>query len=730
MMTLDKDIFLNRIQRIALIVLLFKSVSFAYAWPWVLNNPYPKSQANENIYYSSFSEQPKTLDPALSYSLNEYLFIAQIYEPLLTYDYLQRPYQLTPLTAAQMPQLRYLDAQGNPLPEKSKDAAFTVYTLTIKKGIYYQPHPAFAKDKNGSYLYHQLSSDYLEDEGINQLSDFKYTGTRELIVDDYIYQIKRLANPRVSSSIYGLMSDYIVGFKEYGKTLPGGTQYVDLRKYPLQGIKKLDDYSFEITLKGEYAQFLFWLAMSFFAPVPWEADLFYSQPGMADKNITLGWYPVGTGPFMLVKNNPNRRMVLQKSPNFREDYYPSIGSDKDRELGYLDNAGKRLPLIEKAIYTLEKESIPRWNKFLQGYYDNSAIGNDSFDQAIHINKHGTAELTSEMKKKQIYLTQTFQPSTYYMGFNMLDNVVGGSSERARKLRQAISIAVNYDENIAIFYNGRGMAAQGPIPPGIFGFKEGKEGINPYVYQWIDGEAERRPIKDAQKLMSEAGYPNGVDPATGNHLILHYDVTTTGGPEDKALFDWMRKQFAQIGIDLNVRATLYNRFQEKMRTGDTQIFSWGWVADYPDPENFLFQLYGGNGKVKFGGENTANYQNPEFDRLFNLMKNRGNDAQRQQIIDTMTRIVQYDAPWIWGIHPEEFLLSQSWVSRVKPNTMSFATLKYTAINVPKRNTLRQAWNQPIFWPLGLLLLLILMLIFPLIIAYYKKEKKPAERTYIS
>ena len=670
------------------------------------------------------------MDPALSYSLNEYLFIAQIYEPLLTYDYLQRPYQLTPLTAAQMPQLRYLDAQGNPLPEKSKDAAFTVYTLTIKKGIYYQPHPAFAKDKNGSYLYHQLSSDYLEDEGINQLSDFKYTGTRELIVDDYIYQIKRLANPRVSSSIYGLMSDYIVGFKEYGKTLPGGTQYVDLRKYPLQGIKKLDDYSFEITLKGEYAQFLFWLAMSFFAPVPWEADLFYSQPGMADKNITLGWYPVGTGPFMLVKNNPNRRMVLQKSPNFREDYYPSIGSDKDRELGYLDNAGKRLPLIEKAIYTLEKESIPRWNKFLQGYYDNSAIGNDSFDQAIHINKHGTAELTSEMKKKQIYLTQTFQPSTYYMGFNMLDNVVGGSSERARKLRQAISIAVNYDENIAIFYNGRGMAAQGPIPPGIFGFKEGKEGINPYVYQWIDGEAERRPIKDAQKLMSEAGYPNGVDPATGNHLILHYDVTTTGGPEDKALFDWMRKQFAQIGIDLNVRATLYNRFQEKMRTGDTQIFSWGWVADYPDPENFLFQLYGGNGKVKFGGENTANYQNPEFDRLFNLMTNRGNDARRQQIIDPMTRIVQYDAPWIWGIHPEEFLLSQSWVSRVKPNTMSFATLKYTAINVPKRNTLRQAWNQPIFWPLGLLLLLILMLIFPLIIAYYKKEKKPAERTYIS
>lgn len=227
-------------------------------------------------------------------------------------------------------------------------------------------------------------------------------------------------------------------------------------------------------------------------------------------------------------------------------------------------------------------------------------------------------------------------------------------------------------------------------------------------------------------MIEAGYPGGIDPKTGNPLILHYDVTSSGGPGDKSLFDWMRKQFAKIGIDLNVRATLYNRFQEKMRTGETQIFSWGWVADYPDPENFLFQLYGGNGKVKFGGENAANYENPEFDRLFNLMKNRENDSQRQQLIDAMVNIVRHDAPWIWGINPEEFVLSQSWVSHVKPNAMTYGTLKYTAINVAKRNTLRQAWNQPIFWPLGLLFLLFLVLILPLVIAYHKKEKQPAKR----
>lgn len=704
--------------------------SLAYSGAWVLNNPYPDSESKENIYYSTFTEQPKTLDPARSYSTNEYLFIGQIYEPLLQYDYLKRPYQLVPLIATQLPQLRYLDAQGNLMTlSEGITPAYTVYTVQIKKGILYQPHPALAKNKAGLYEYHNLSEDYLDDHDISQLSDFKHTGTRELIIDDYMYQIKRLANPSVSSPIYGLLNDYILGFQEFGQSLPkviGPSQFIDLRNYPLKGIKKLDDYTFEITLKGQYPQFLFWLAMPFFAPIPWEADLFYSQVGMDDKNLTFGWYPIGTGPFMLTTNNPNRRMILEKNPNFHEEYFPTLGSEEDKKAGFLDHGGSRLPLIEKAIFTLEKESIPRWNKFLQGYYDVSGITADSFDQAIHINRFGEATLSAEMTNKHINLIQTLEPSIFYMGFNMLDKVVGGTSERARKLRQAISIAVNYDENIAIFFNGRGLPAQGPIPPGIFGYKEAQAGMNPYVYQWNNNGVRRRSVKDAQQLMTEAGYPGGIDPTTGKALILHYDVTTTGGPADKSLLDWMRKQYAKIGIDLNIRATLYNRFQEKMRTGNAQIFSWGWNADYPDPENFLFQLYGHNGKVKFGGENAANYNNPEFDRLFDLMKNRPNDEQRQKLIDQMVEMVRHDAPWAWGMHPEDFLLSQSWVSHTKPNTISLSTLKYLAINVPERNKLRSVWNTPIFWPLSLLILIIVALTLPLILAYFKKEKQPAVR----
>nr|WP_028389199.1 ABC transporter substrate-binding protein [Legionella fairfieldensis] len=702
----------------------------AYADGWVFNNPYPEQETNRKIFYSSFNESPKTLDPARSYSSNEYQFIMQIYEPLLQYDYLARPYKLVPRIAAEMPVIRCLDRLSHPVSaEESDKIAYTVYTIHIKPHILFQPHPALAKDKKGNYRYLQLPDNYLDEHAINRLADFQFTGTRELTVDDYIYQIKRLANPPVNSPIYGLMSEHIVGFRDFATLLPSVNKkggFVDLRKYPMAGLHRIDNYTFEIMIYGQYPQFLFWLAMPFFAPVPWEADKFYAQAGMHDKNLGFAWYPLGTGPFMLGKNNPNRRMVLSRNPNFHQEYFPVIGNEEDRAKGYLLHAGKRLPLIDQAVFMLEKESIPRWNKFLQGYYDSSGISTDSFDQAIQINRAGEAQLSKAMQDKKMRLTQTSDISIFYLGFNMLDNVVGGDSARARKLRQAISIAVNYEENIAIFLNGRGKAAQGPLPPGIFGYKEGAEGINPYVYFWDGDKPVRRSIEEARALMREAGYPGGRDPATRRPLILNYDVPITGGPDDKAKLDWMRKQFARIGIDLNLRATQYNRFQEKMRNGNAQIFSWGWNADYPDPENFLFMFYSGNSKAKHGGENAANFSNAYYDRLFEQMKNRNNDAERQRLIDKMVELLRRQAPWVWGINGETFILTQQWVSPTKPNTISVDALKYVAIDVAKRNELRRLWNKPVLWPVGLLGLFLLISLLPLWFAYRRKERQSALR----
>ncbi len=444
--------------------------------PW--NNPYTLGQLQKNTIFSSFSERPKHFDPARSYSSNEYGFIAQIYEPLLQYHFLKRPYELIPLTAGEMPQVSYLNSElleiaatPDSLPD---DLAYTRYRLSIKPGIKYQPHPAFVKFSSDSYEYHQMSADGVKD--IYQLSDFKHAASRELTVDDYIYQIKRLADQDLHSPIAGIMAEYIDGFAGFQKKLSENKKanpadFHDLRKYEMAGLEKIDDYTFSIRIKGSYPQFIYWLAMPFFAPMPWEADSFYSQPLLKEKNISLDWYPVGTGAFMLTENNPNLRMVLERNPYFHGETYPTEGDAGDAEDGLLDDAGRALPFIDKAVYSLEKESIPYWNKFLQGYYDTSGVSSDSFDQAIAFGAQGEAALTPAMQDKGIGLQTAVTASIYYMGFNMLDPVVGGDSERARLLRQAISIAVDYEEYVAIFANGRGIPSQGPVPPGIYGHDE-------------------------------------------------------------------------------------------------------------------------------------------------------------------------------------------------------------------------------------------------------------------
>ncbi len=718
-------------RRLGLVSLLVMLLA-ACGNPW--NNPYPAADSGSNTLYSSFTERPKHLDPVRSYSSNEYAFIAQVYEPPLQYHYLQRPYALAPLTLVAVPQPRFFDTDNRPLSTDApaERVAFSEYLLEIEPGIRYQPHPALARDAEGRFLYHELSAERIA--RANTLADFPETGDRELMAADYAYQIKRLAFGRLHSPIAGVMRDYILGFEELSKALEQADRaarkstgldkpYIDLRKYECEGIRVLDSRRLSIRLKGKYPQFLYWMAMPFFAPMPWEADRFYSQPGLAKRNINLNWYPLGTGPYMLTENNPNLRMVLERNPNFHGEAYPTHGEPDDARAGLLADAGRPLPFIARAIYSLERETIPYWNKFLQGYYDTSGVSSDSFEQAVQFNAQGEAGLTPAMREKDIDMVAGVQTSLYYFGFNMADPVVGGGSERARMLRQAISIAVDFEEYVSIFLNGRGIAAQGPIAPGIFGHREGQAGINPWVYDWVDGLPRRKSVEDARRLMEAAGYPGGRDADSGKALTLYYD-TVASGPDDKARLNWMRKQIAKLGAELVLRTTDYNRFQDKMRKGAGQMFMWGWNADYPDPENFLFLLYGPNSKIEGEGENAANYRNPEFDALFDRMKNMDNGPERQAIIDRMLEILRHDAPWSFGFHPLGFSLMHAWYHNVKPNLMANNTLKYKRLDTQLRERQRAAWNRPVTWPLGLVLVLLLLSAIPAYIGYRRRERGSA------
>jgi ABC-type transport system substrate-binding protein len=692
--------------RITLILLAFLA-GCGDAW----NDPYPAAERGKNILYSSFVNRPKHLDPVQSYTEDEALFTQQVYEAPLQYHYLKRPYELTPLTAVEIPK-----------PRTSADGKHTVYEVRIRPGIRYQPHPGFVESNHGLPL--------SKVEGLKSPYELPL-GTRELVADDYIYQIKRLAHPRLHSPIYGLMAEYIVGLPEFAKALKEADRaagrpeaWLDLREHKLAGVERVDTHTFRITLKGSYPQFVYWLAMPFFAPMPWEADRFFAQPGMERKNFTLDWWPVGTGAYMLTENNPNARMVLERNPNYHHDEYPREGEPEDAAAGLLADAGKTLPFIDKVVFTREKEGIPYWNKFLQGYYDSSGIGSDQFDQAVRVSIEGDTNVTPEMEEKGIRLSTSVETTTGYIAFNWLDPVVGGpAGERGRKLRHAISIAFDIEEQISIFANGRGIPAQGPIAPGIFGYREGREGINPVVYDWKDGKPVRKPLELARKLLVEAGYPGGRDAKTGQPLVIYFD-TVARGAGDKAVFDWYRQQFDRLSIQLVIRDTDWNRFQDKIRKGATQTFRLGWNADYPDPENFLFLLHGPQSRAQAQGENAANYVNREFDALFERMKNMPNSAERQRLIDDMVEIARRDAPWIWGQHPKAYSLRHVWLSNAKPNSMARNNLKYLRVDPERRAELRAQWNRPVLWPIVILVLVLLLSATPAFLSYRRRERMAA------
>ncbi|WP_205421378.1 ABC transporter substrate-binding protein [Dechloromonas sp. HYN0024] len=697
------------------LVVVFALSACGQAW----NDPYPAADAGRNILYTAFTDRPKHLDPAQSYTEDEITFTAQIYEPPLQYHYLKRPYELIPATVEQVPVPRFYDTAGRLLPPDVavERIAESVYELKLKPSIRFQPHPAFVAGADEPLA------------GRQTMADFAAVGTRELTADDYIYQIKRLAHPRLHSPIFGMMADKIVGLRELGESLQKAAkdrpsdEWLDLDAFPLSGVEKVDSHTWRVRIKGKYPQFLYWLAMPFFAPVPREVDRFFARPGMAARNLTLDWWPVGTGPFMLSENDPNRRMVLSRNPNFHGQTYPCEGEAGDRAAGLLDDCGKPLPFLDQAIFTREKESIPYWNKFLQGYFDASGISSDSFDQAVRVNVGGDVALSDEMRDKGIRLLTSVKSSTFYMGFNMLDPVIGGLSPRPTKLRQAISIAIDQEEYISIFQNGRGIAAQGPLPPGIFGHEAGEDGIDRTVYDWVDGKPRRKPVGVAKKLVAEAGYPNGRDEKTGEPLVVYLD-TTGGGMGEKSRLDWLTRQFAKIDVQLVVRSTDFNRFQDKIRKGNVQLYYLGWNADYPDPENFFFLLDGNESKVGKGGENASNYANPEFDRLFLRMKNMDNTPERLGIVRQMNRILHHDSPWVFGLHPKSYTLGHRWLKNRKPSDVGNNILKYQRIDSQDRIAARREWNRPVLWPLGIGGLILFLAIVPAIIGYRRRERRAA------
>lgn len=654
------------------------------------NNPYPEADSDRKVLYSAYQEPPKTLDPAVSYSTADHAITGKVYDTLLEYHYLDRPYRLIPGMAEAVPEGEELD-----------DGKMR-YVFRLRPDQRFADDPAFA-----------LSA---EERGMEARS----SRGRVVTAQDIVFQLQRLADPNVGSPVIEPFSN-LVGFSEFRSRLaekrkndPAFEKLRIDRQYEalggFAGARATAPDELTITLPRPYPQLLYWFAMNFTSPVPWEAVVYYDgEEGRPD----FAEHPVGSGVFQVTEYEKRARMVLTRNPNWYgfapsaegapAATFPEVDPQKYPEL--VDAAGKQLPFLERIEYRREDESIPAFSKFLQGYYDMAGIARESFDKVIH-----EGGLSPEMKERGMELTRSVVPGIYYIGFNMDDSVLGrAGGERARLLRQAMSLAVNVPEYLRLFLNGRGLPAESPIPPGIPGYDEGYD--NPY---------RGYDLERARILLKQAGYPGGIDSQTGRPLSLTFDVPDPS-PEGRLRYMFWVNQWRRLGLDVKLAATNYNKFQEKVRDGAYQIFQWGWIADYPDPENFLFLLTTPMARSESGGPNTANFKNERYDELFQMMKTRPSDERREQIIHQMLEILERERPWIELFHPEDYALVHGWLQNVRPAGLSIPTAKYYDLKPEVRSEKRAAWNRPILWPAFLLMAALLAVIAPGVWTFFRERQ---------
>jgi ABC-type transport system substrate-binding protein len=652
------------------------------------NNPYADATAQERILYRVYSEAPRKLDPAEAYDVVAHRVIGLVHDKLLEYHYLKRPFTLMPGLATEVP-------TAEPLPDGG-----VLYRFHMRRGAGFGEDECFA------------------------LSGGPGARTREATTRDIAFQLNRLADPALEVQVRDSFQ-YIRGFSEFMAALaerrkdpafaalPVKQQYDALP--PMAGVRTPSPYELEIELAQPYPQILYWFALEFTAPVAWEAVQFYDGK---DGRPLFREHTPGTGPFRIVDYDKQSRIALVKNEHWwgltagdpasaPGAFYPSEGEAGDAAAGLLgaNVVGQRLPFVDRIELRRDKESIPGFYKFLQGYYDYSEIIRESFNQVL-VN----SRVSPEMEAKGVSLSSTVSPSWFYLGFNLEDKVVGyPNGERAKKLRQAMGLAIDREQWLKTMVNGRGVIAEGIVPPGLFGYDPKRKG----AYSGPD-------LPRARRLLVQAGYPNGIDPATGEPLRLTYD-TYARNTQETLKDQFFVNEWRKLGLDVQLSTTTYNEFQNKIRRLAYQVIFFGWNADYPDPENFLQLRTCAQRRSTNGGPNTSNFCNERYDALFERMRVRDNDAERLAIIEQMLDVLDEEHPHIDLYHQAEYFLVHDWLSNVKQFGMSNPMVKYYAIDPALRAERREQWNRPVRWPAYAFGLALVLGALPAIRTFFRERQ---------
>jgi oligopeptide transport system substrate-binding protein len=557
---------------------------------------------------------PQRIDDRYSVGVCENLF-----EGLLTYDYLARPVKLVPLTA-----------EAIPAPEENG----TRYTFRIKPGILFADDPAFKGRK------------------------------RELVAKDFEYALKRFRDPANRSPYEWLFENKLVGLDELTAQAKKGGKFDYEAK--IAGIEVRDKYTISFKLKEPDYNFLYVLAMPNVVPVAREVIEAYG----ADTHA----HPVGTGPYVLREWVRRSKIVLERNPNHRgyelDTRYADMSDEWDRR-AVEALRGKRLPLLDRVeIYPMEDEQ-PRFLAFLNKEHD---ILDETPFSFIHQVLPG-GKLAPNLAKQGVHVFKEQQPEITYYIFNMSDkaegqpNPVGGYTPERVALRRAMVLAHDRDAEIQIIRKGQAMGAQSPVPPGVVGYDPEFRSLQ-----------QEHDVPKAKALLEMFGYVDRDgdgyrEQPDGQPLVIRHKYNAFG-QEYRQQAELFVKSMKDIGLRAEATAVQFSDLLKDKKVANYMTAQSAWIADYPDAQNFLQLLYGPN----TGQSNEAEFKLPEYDRLYEKSIQLPDGPERNQLYREMNRLLIAYAPWRLGVHRIFNHLQYPWVKAYKKHPILYTNYKYLDIDV--------------------------------------------------
>ncbi|MGB0743119.1 MAG: ABC transporter substrate-binding protein [Opitutales bacterium] len=575
--------------------------------------PFSDREQNNRTYRHSEAGAPIAMDPVTSSTAYENLMVTTIYDQLYEYKYLARPYALKPRLATGM-------------PEVSEDGL--VYIYRIKQGVYYTDDPCFPDGKG-----------------------------RELVVQDFIYSMKRMFDPTNLPQGEWVWRGKIKGLDEWKEA---GSDY----SKDIEGLKAIDNYTLQITLNEPFPQLTYTLAMGYSSIVPREAVEHYG------KEFSLN--PVGSGPYKL-ESFSTRKAVFSRNEKYREEYFNLEDEGYDPATQAWTNVelieGMRLPILDNVEVHFMEENMTRWNSLNKG--NEIHYGGIPVELARMVaSELNPLKLRPEYAEKFTGMTAP-QFGFIFLPINMEDPKIGyhPDPEQARRnllLRKAIRAAYDWDQRNERFYNDIGVVFPGIIPPGL-------DAHDPNLSRdYVTVDYER-----AKEYLREGGW------TPENLPELTYGGVASVA--NKQFFEQFRGWMEKIGyprekIVLKTYAT-FGDYNRAVRNKELSFSGGGWGLDYPDSENVLQLFYGPN---KSPGSNASNYDNPEFNELFRRTKTMQPGPERTKLYRKMNEILLEDVPTISGLVRNDLSVWHKDVVFLPSNSPHGSLLKYVYL-IPEEQT---------------------------------------------